>query len=246
MTTSDIKVAWKTVAETDRQTVNRSGRAHGKSSLFMYFDESGDFGFGQDGSRFFIITCLVTERPFVAADIVRDYRINLLEDGLDLERFHACEDNREARLGVYKRLAHMDDRSLRVYSVAVEKACIPPDQREGSLIYSKLFAELVDEVYKSEHLEDVATVVAITDRLPVESKRTELKKPLKRYMKERFQDNGIPYRIYHHNSCSDTNLQIADYFCWAIHRQMVCGKDWPMSMTTNVYREIGTVTYEQK
>lgn len=245
MTTSDMCVAWRTVAGADQQALHGKHKST-KSSLFMYFDESGNFDFGDRGSQFYIITCVVTERPFVAADLVRDYRISLLEEGIDIEGFHASEDSRDTRLGVYKRLAHIDNESLRVYSVVVEKSCIPSDQRRGSLIYSKLFAELVDEVYESEHLDNIDKVVVITDSLPVENKRSELKRPLKHYMKMRFQDNDIPYRIYHHKSCSDTNLQIADYCCWAIHREVVQGKDWPMSMTPNIYREIGTVTYEQQ
>ena len=236
-------VVWKPADGTTSVSLDRNV-VHKLSTLYLYFDESGNIDYGDKGSSHLIITCVVTQRPFTLANQVQDFHMDLMENGIDIERFHACEDNRDVRLGLYKLIESSGD-EIRAYSVYVDKRRIPKSRSKESDVYAELFELLVKEVFKSEHLDDLELVVAITDRLPVAKKRSRLIKPLKRCMKHQFQNRGITYRLYHHSSCSDMNLQIADYFCWAVYRSVVKGLSWPMDLVRGMMVEVGEVEYQE-
>lgn len=218
---------------------------YGPRTLYLYFDESGNLDFKQSGTPFFIITCAVTTRPFNAGRLLTDLRYDLMEHGHALEKFHACEDVQEVREAVYEILSALPD-SYRVYSAYVQKSDVPEEYRTPDAVYSKVYELLVDRVSMYELCESVNRVIAITDALPKDAKKKQVTRPLKKYMKRRFQDVGIPYELLHHLSCSDPNLQAADYFCWAAHRDLTQGKDWPLSVCTQSFCEVGKIDFITK
>ena len=57
--------------------------------LYIFLDESGNLDFSKNGSRFFLITGVVQERPFEAYKALCDLRYDLIESGDDIQRFHA-------------------------------------------------------------------------------------------------------------------------------------------------------------
>ena len=211
----------------------------------MYLDESGNLDFKSSGTPFFIMTCAVARRPFSAIDRMSELRYDLLESGRDIEKFHACEDDEETRKGVYGILSEMPD-SYRVYTAYVEKQQVPTGEQTPEAVYSKIFELLIDEVYKSEHIPWVDRAIVITDRLPKDATRRQVTKPLKRYMKEKFQTRHIPYSLLHHDSSSDMNLQAADYFCWSAHRELTQGKSWPMDRVRDSFVKVGKVDFDSK
>ena len=73
----------------------------------------------------------------------------------------------------------------------------------------------------------------------------EVEGPLKTFMKRVFQGNGIPYSLMHHCSSCDPNLQVADYFCWAVHRKLVKGLDWPYSVIEGFVKERGIASIKE-
>ena len=213
--------------------------------VYLYFDESGNLDFTQNGSPFFIMTCAAVQRPFITVHILDEIKYNLIEGGDDIEKLHACEDRNEVRKLVYQVLA-MEPNEYRVYSAYVKKASIPDEMRTPDEIYSRLYSLIFDEVFALEIDQSVKQVIAITDRLPVDAKRRSVERPLKKYMKGKFQDNGIPYRLLHHDSVSDMNLQATDYFCWAAHRDLTKGKQWPMVSVMRSFVEVGEVTFDER
>lgn len=213
--------------------------------VYLYFDESGNLDFKQSGSPFFIMTCAAVRRPFITVHILDEIKYNLIEGGDDIEKLHACEDRNEVRKLVYQVLS-TNPNEYRVYSAYVRKTDIPHDMRTPDEIYSRLYSLIFDEVFEIEIDRSVGQVIAITDRLPLDAKRRSVEKPLKRYMKDKFQENGIPYRLLHHDSASDMNLQATDYFCWAAHRDLTKGKQWPMVSVMDSFVEVGEVTFDEK
>ena len=190
------------------------------------------------------MTCAATSRPFNTGKMLTDLRYDLIEHGKELEEFHACEDSREVRSAVYDVLGAMSE-TYRVYTAYVQKSDVPNEFRSPDAVYSKVFEVLMDEVCKMELGSVVEKVIAITDDLPQEAKKKQVTKPLKRYMKARFQGAGIPYALMHHRSCSDPNLQATDYFCWAAHRDLTQGKDWPLKACANSFREVGMIGFDR-
>lgn len=238
----EIKVTWSDSGPSSQQTIDtRTGNSG--HHLYMYLDESGNLDFKKSGTPFFIMTCAVAKRPFAFCDALREFRYDLWEKGFDIEKFHACEDDRDVRREVYSMLSEMTD-GYRVYSVYVDKPSVPDEMRTADAVYSKVFKLLIDEIYRSEHLPFVDGVIVVTDKLPKDAERRQVAKPLKKYMKEKFQDRHIPYRLLHHDSASDMNLQVADYFCWAAQRDLAQGKTWPMNLVFDKFARVGQVSFK--
>lgn len=57
-------------------------------------------------------------------------------------------------------------------------------------------------------------------------------------MKSEFEEQGMRYVLAHQKSCSDPNLQIADYLCWA-YQKMARGNEWPYVLVSTIFREFG-------
>lgn len=208
--------------------------------LYLYIDESGNLDFSEKGTEWFIVTGVVMRRPFDAATALLAYKYDCIEDGLDIERFHASEDVDTVRTGVYTRIGEHGG-ECKAYSAKVHKPLLPEEVRDPAWAYSIAFEWLVHEVFKQEDLDDIAEVIVVTDSLPKDAKRKQVEKPLKSFMRSQFQEAGIPYALLHHSSESDPNLQIADYMCWAVHRYEVKGLDWPMSKVQDVMESVSEV-----
>ncbi len=239
---SGIRVTWSESDLPGQQVIDTRTRNAGRH-LYMYLDESGNLDFSEGGTPFFIMTCAVAQRPFELCDALREYRYDLWESGVDVEKFHACEDERDVRLSIYRMLSDMAD-GYRVYSVYVDKSTVPEEMRTADAIYSKVFELLIDKIYGSEHLPWVESAIVVTDKLPKDAVKRRVTKPLKKYMKAKFQNRHIPYRLLHHESASDMNLQIADYFCWAAQRDLAQKKTWPMELVVDRFKGVGMVSFD--
>ena len=91
---------------------------------YLFLDEGGDLNFKGNGSRFFTVSSLATRRPFELANVLADLRFDVIEEGLDIEYFHASEDRQAVRDRVFEAVvSHLD--SVRLHSVVEEKSTVP-------------------------------------------------------------------------------------------------------------------------
>lgn len=186
----------------------------GNKPLYLFFDEAGDFDLGEKGSKFFILTCAMTQRPFRCADDLSELKRDMLERGDDVEYFHACNDRKFIRAEVFEHI-RLYEQFFAVYYAAVEKSVGDPEFSTPGDIYCNLFDTLFKSINRDFELDSASKIIAVTDKLPSDIKKKEytqrLKAVLKRHAPGRF-------TIAHHRSMSSYNLQIADYYCWAIQR----------------------------
>jgi len=192
----------------------------GERATYLYFDEAGNFDFSPRGTAVFVMTCVVTKRPFTAHSALLEAKYDVLESGVDLEYFHATEDRQVVRNRIFNVVA-APGTQLTAYAVIVRKSRSLPATRAPHLIYQHTFEHLVrracpESVGVGDH------VVAITDHIPVQKNRRAFEKALKPYLK-RHLPAGTTYDLFHHQSKADFNLQIADYLCWAIYRKWNSG-----------------------
>ncbi len=181
----------------------------------MYFDEAGNFDFSPSGSKFFVMTCVVTRRPFAPHADLLDIKYDCLENGLDLDRFHATVDKQAVRDRVFEAItAHLDD--FQTYSVVIRKNRANPSIRDERRFYPLVF-DWLTKYACPRSLKGIDHIVAVTDRIPVARKQGEVKQALKSALKNHLGDRS--YSLFHHESRGDLNLQIADYICWAIQRK---------------------------
>lgn len=185
--------------------------------LYVYVDEAGNFDFSSNGSKFFILTCVTLSRPFPAHERLLQVKYDLLESGSDIERFHATEDRQCVRDKVFGAITERLD-AYRAYAVVLRKSNMDPSLRDPVRLYPAAFAWLMKFVLPRRCGQSVRTAVVITDRLPVKRKRRAVEKAVKSALAP-WVPAGVRYFLYHHESKADLNLQIADYFGWAIQRK---------------------------
>jgi hypothetical protein len=78
---------------------------HARDALYLSIDEAGNFDFGHNGTRHFVLTGVLMRRPFTHLAGLLDVKYDVLEEGLDLEYFHASEDRQAVRDRVFRCLA---------------------------------------------------------------------------------------------------------------------------------------------
>jgi len=173
--------------------------------------------FSSKGTKYFTLTSLSKIRPFIAFEPMVNLKYDLWEQGIDFEYFHATEDNIKTRYEVFEIISKNLSKFV-VDSVIIEKCKTNPSLQDPHKFYQKSFEFLLDYIldrFKGKF----SSIIIITDSIPVKKKRNEIKKALKSYLGKWSNKEKIPYRIYHYSSKSDLNLQIVDYFNWAIFRK---------------------------
>lgn len=196
-------------------------------NLYIFVDEAGDMDFSEKGSQHYMFNFLIKRRPFSLHEYISSYRYSLLErnlnplnERLDIERFHACEDNKYIKEELFNIISTFDANLVKAYSYILEKPKVAPNKRqEKDKFYidnlSYAIKKLLDELNINKNF------IIITDRLPIEKNKNKqvgaLKKGIKEYLSSK--NLKLRYDIFHHSSASSANLQIIDYISWAIFRK---------------------------
>jgi hypothetical protein len=144
-------------------------------------------------------------------------KYDLVEQGIDLEYFHAAEDKQATRNRVFEIIRrHLD--GVRVDALLVEKCKTAPALRVEEKFYAHMLGQLLQFILGQHHLEDYVEIIVFTDRLPVQRKRGAVEKAVKQTLAS-ILPAGTRYRVLHHDSKSNFDLQIADYCTWAVYRK---------------------------
>lgn len=197
--------------------------------LYIFVDESGDMDFSQKGSNYYMFSFLVKKRPFKLQETIASYRYALLERNLKLkenekrlniEKFHACEDNSFVRGHIFDLISSFEQEAIKIYSYILEKPKVNPDK---TLDKPNFYAENLK--YAITRLLDKIGInqdfIVITDSLAVKKDKNKQIGAIKGGIKEYLIDKNlnVRYDIFHHSSASSVNLQIVDYINWAIFRK---------------------------
>lgn len=203
-------------------------------TVYVFVDEAGDMDFSASGSKYYMFNFLIKRRPFNLHEYIANYRYSLLERNLDpftgqrlnIEYFHASEDNKYIREEIFNIISTFDKESVKSYSYILEKPKVNPAKRkEIDRFYidnlNLAIHQLLDKLKIDKNF------IIITDRLPVQKNKSKQIAALKKGIKEYIKDHNltIRYDIFHHSSASSVNLQIVDYISWAIFRKYERGQD---------------------
>jgi len=189
---------------------------HGRF-LYMFLDEGGNFDFSVSGTKCFTMTSVVMVRPFGHVPDLVDLRYDLTEEGYDLEYFHAAEDEQCVRDRVFE-VIETHGSSFQIDSVIVEKRKCGPALRPVEKFYPRMLGYLVKWTLRRFRLSEYDCVFIYTDAIPVKKKRRAIEKGVKMQLAQLL-PSGCSYRMEHHESKSNVNLQVADYCNWAIYRK---------------------------
>jgi hypothetical protein len=185
--------------------------------MYVYIDEAGNLDFGEHGTAFFTLTGVVMRRPFRHLPSLLDAKYDALETGLDLEYFHASEERQAVCDQVLACLEpHLAD--LAAYAIVICKRGLAAEMRRAERLYPAAFSQLMETAMAGEEGGVLPSrVIVVTDTLPVRRERAAVTKAVKLALHERARD-AFEYRILHHVSRADLNLQVADYVSWCVYR----------------------------
>ncbi len=100
----------------------------------------------------------------------------------------------------------------------MEKRKTGPALREEERFYPEMLGYLLSYVVNEYDLNLFEKVIVFTDNLPIQRKRRAIEKTIKGVLAHKL-PSGVIYYIFHHASKSNYDLQIVDYFNWAIYRK---------------------------
>jgi len=191
-------------------------------ALYLFFDESGNLDFSENGSRWFCFGALTLRDPGpLTAEFAR-LRYEMLGQGLELDCFHAAEDRQAVRNQVFAALERvagcgLDGGGFDFDVLVADKRLAPAELRDPFEFYARLGYVLVDSVLERfQHLDE--PVVVVTDSLPLHRERKALAKAFRTAIRESVR--GRPFCIVHHVSAAHAGLQAADYCTWAVQRNL--------------------------
>jgi len=186
-----------------------------ENALYIFLDEGGNLDFSDTGTKYFVLTALSKERPFEVYKYLNELKYDLVEKGIEIEYFHASENKQDVRNLVFTIIdAHLDQ--TQIDCLVINKSKV--DLRHEEKFYPEMLGHLLDLVLKSYNLRIFSQVIIFTDSIPVHRKRRSIEKAIKKSLGSKL-PASLKYRICHHSSKSNYDLQIVDYCNWAIYRK---------------------------
>ena len=182
-------------------------------ATYFFFDESGNLDFSLNGSRYYFFGVVTTRDPAPLSVALTGLRYELLSEGLELEYFHAAEDNQAVRSRVFASIAAAG--GFEVDVLVVDKRCVHPELHEPWEFYACLAHTLLDAVLR-RHADGEERLVIVTDRLPIHRHRKTAEKTFKATLRGALGER--PFSIVHHASAAHELLQVVDYCTWAVQR----------------------------
>jgi hypothetical protein len=207
-----------------------------KQTLYIFIDESGNFDFSPNGTKYFVLTAVSTLSPLKSREDflkgVYELKYQGWNNGQSDYYFHATEDKQETRDWVFAKIKDLDDIQVDAIVAQKNKANpslyiqyeVQPDAkdflkfktvRSEEKFYDKISQMLLQYVCNRHHDKDgVEKIVVVLGSIFTEKKRGYVLKSLKQYLKNKFKK---PFYVYFHDTASDINCQLADYCGWAIY-----------------------------
>jgi hypothetical protein len=189
--------------------------------LYVFMDEGGNLDFSPSGTRYFTVSSVACVRPFGWRSRLAELKYELIEGGMNIECFHASEDKQVVRDRVFAIISD-ELRSFRVDSLVVEKRKTGTVLQPVERFYPMMLGYLLRHVINSIRAGAYSEVIVLTDALPLERKRNAVEKAIKETLAGML-PGVMRYRVLHHASKSNIELQVADYCNWAIYRKWTNG-----------------------
>jgi hypothetical protein len=191
-------------------------------TLYLFIDESGNFDFSPNGTKFFVLTVLSTMNPYEVGSPLLKLRYDLLPNyscGPKMEEqgyFHASEDAQVVRNNVFSIISKLNH-PLRIDSVIAQKNKASPVFHKDQLQFYRTIGETsLKYAFTRAEWHGYDHVVIVFSSLFDKKKRGILKQAFKSLIK---QHAKATFALYFHDSKFDLCTQAADYFSWAIYRK---------------------------
>lgn len=184
--------------------------------LYVFIDISGNYDFSKNGTACLVLTSLICTDIIPGTIELYTLKHNLIDQGIDIEYFHATDDRQVVRDRVFDIVSSLDH--IRIDSVIVDKRKTDPSLRPLKRFYPMMIEDLLKYPFDPRGI-DVRSFDKVFIFMDRESSRHSEREALKKAVKLSLARHlgSIPYVICMHQSATHPYLQIVDYCSWAIY-----------------------------
>lgn len=184
--------------------------------FYIFLDESGDLGFSERSSRWFILTIVLTNNHRKIEKCVKKVHRGLKKKYKKVKELYAYHSDDITKKRVLKHLSEIDD--LQIHCIILNKEKVYVDLRnQKNYLYNYTANILLDRLYNKKNFKDDDQVVICIDQ-----------RETNKFLKKNFEDyltnsltkrgsNGFEIKIK--SSHTEKCLQAVDFISWAIFRK---------------------------
>lgn len=182
----------------------------------IFLDESGDLGFGERSSRWFVITIVLTSNHRKVERCVKKTHEKLKKKYKRIGELHAYHSDEVTRKRVLRSLAEVED--LQVSTLILNKRKVYTNLRlQKNYLYNYTANILLDRLHNKKVLDEKDEVLVFIDQRVTNK---FLKENFTNYLENnlgRWEINGLQIKIKpsHTEKC----LQAVDFISWAVFRK---------------------------
>jgi len=183
---------------------------------YIFLDESGDLGFKDTSSKWFLFTIAIISDPQSLVKVVKKVWRPLRKKHKMLGELHASHEKDSTRRRMLRQLGSVTD--LKVLCVILNKQKVYIDfQNQKNLLYNYTANILLERLHSTEVLGHNEPINLFVDRKDTKKRlRENFIHYLTSSMNER---RDGPFSIELHLSHENRSLQAVDFISWAIFRK---------------------------
>lgn len=184
--------------------------------LYIFLDESGDLGFSEKSSKWFLFTIAMISDVRALERVVKKIWRPLRKKHKKLGELHAYHADNITRTRLIRGLAEISD--LKVVSVILNKTKVHVDlSNQKNYLYNYTANILLDRLHSNGLLKDHEKIELYIDRKDTKKK---LRDNLIQYLTSSMNDRGhVHFSVKLHSSQDNKSLQAVDFISWALFRK---------------------------
>lgn len=183
---------------------------------YIFLDESGDLGFKETSSRWFLFTIAITDNRRALEKVIKHARKGLLKKHRRVSELHAYHADDSTRRRVLSDLAGIDD--LKVFCTILNKRKVYVDlQNQKNYLYNYTANILLDRLHSKRLVDLYEPIHLCVDR---KDTNKNIRKNFEQYIEQALRDRrGGAVSLESKASHDDKCLQAVDFLSWAIFRK---------------------------
>jgi hypothetical protein len=184
--------------------------------LYLFIDESGDLGFSEGSSRWFVFTVVLVRNKRQLEKVIRKVRKGLKKKYRYVHELHAYHADEITRKRVLQLLAAKED--LAILSVILNKDKVYIDlQSQKNYLYNYTTNILIDRFYTQKVVSEGEVVQICIDR---KDSNKNIRENFIEYLRTSLSTKRTDYfTIILRASHEEKSLQAVDFISWAIFRK---------------------------
>lgn len=185
---------------------------------YIFMDESGDLGFSEKSSKWFMFTLAITNDKRSLERVTKKVWKPLKKKHKKLGELHAYHANNITRTRMLQNISEIED--LKVLSIILNKKKVFVDlQNQKNYLYNYTANILLDRLHKKGVLQNESIELYI-DKKDTKKSLTE---NFVKYLESSMTKRGKGMKVALHTSQDNKSIQAVDFLSWAIFRKYESG-----------------------